>query len=142
MIYARLAETVRNGTGLDEESSPFAYAVKMHVTLVPAARVWNGAELQGRELRWDATLPIEEQRANVARELCRWLLRVRNDAETEAALRTLYAFMFPACALPASFSLPPSQRLRLLPPWSGPKRVVASPAARTDRRLELVARPR
>jgi hypothetical protein len=139
--YAQLAVTVRNATGLDEESSPFAYAARMTLVLVPDAHAANGAELHGKRIHWDCMQPAEAQRLAIARELCRWLIRMRNEPETAAAVGDLYSFMFPSYERPV-FSPSPSQHLRLLPPTRVLPRCDASPAAHSDHRLELAGRPR
>jgi hypothetical protein len=140
--YAQVAARVRNATGLDEESSPFAYAVKIQLVLVPTSRVASGAELCGAELRWDARLPDHEQRAVVGREICRWILRVREEHETESALRELYSFMFPFCEPPRAFSRRPAPPLRLLQSVPAQKPVGASQEARLCLRSARAGRPR
>jgi hypothetical protein len=139
--YAQVAETVRNATRLDAESSPLAYASRIQVVLVPSTHVAHGAELRGKHLYWDASLPPAQQRASVGREICRWLLRIRNERETERSLRKLYAIMFPFCEQPVSWSLR-ARSLRLLPPVLTPKRCAASPRERLDRQPALAALPR
>lgn len=142
MVYARLADTIRNALGLDELASPFAYAVRLLLDLVPDAHAIGGADLIGRQLRWDASMPAEAQRAAVGREICRWLLRVRNDPENAETLRVLYGFMFPFCAPPEFSALRSAQHLRLLPPSRVQPQSAASPIAHFGRLPEPAARPR
>jgi hypothetical protein len=101
-----LATRVRRTAGLDEFSSPFAFADRMRIRLTPDASVPHGAQLVGREIRWDATPSQRNQRTAVGREFCRWVLRVRGADPTDANIASLFAAMFPYDALPACLKQP------------------------------------
>lgn len=119
--YAPLAEKVRRFTELDEHSSPFSYADRLFLRMLPCAAVANGAELRVRSICWDARRSHGKQREAVAREICRWVLRQAGAEDTEEHVRLLQEVMFPASALALK---PP--RLRVLHQTSSARRVSAA----------------
>lgn len=125
--YALLAEKVRRFTELDEQSSPFSYANRLFLQMEPCPGAANGAELRGRRIFWDPHKPRNNQRASVAREICRWLLRQSDADESAVSVRFLSAAMFPAFAPVVSLKPP---RLHLIS--STRRAVVASRQAQAD----------
>lgn len=113
MPYDLIASTIRELTALGAASSPFAYASRLFLELVPMSDVPRGAQILGRELQWDPYVDTAQQRANVGRELCAWLLRVRDMEPSERAVIALYNVMFP---YDVALEPAPSPRLRLVTP--------------------------
>ena len=128
--YAQLAELVRAITGLDEFASPFAYAARLRLSLMPHTGIPGVAQLSASELRWDATVPAATQRSAVAREICRFVLRALG-IESNHSVLALCAVTFPFDAPPSL--LLPGRKLRLIPSLPVPPSADASPLALRDR---------
>lgn len=140
-----LAARIRLGVGLDEMSSPFAYAQRMHLDIIPCPRASKGAKLVGRTVYWDPDLPRHQQRAAVAREACRWVLRTRadddSDAESEALAAAVFGPIFSASE-PDSSAARRAVLCELRPLRQAERKDGASRPARLGLRSARVSRPR
>lgn len=114
--YELLAIRIRRGLGLDFASSPWAFAQRMHLEIVPRRAVANGAELIDRAIHWDATLPLQTQRESVAREMCRWALRASGDDDSTASAVALVAAMFRSSSSSSILTSAPRPALYALRP--------------------------
>lgn len=135
--YAALAGIVRNGLGLDERASPFSYAYRMYLEIVPCSGVPDGAELVERVIHWDPDVSRQAQRKAVAREACRWALRAsgRDDSDASALAFRDALFTFES---DAASRLKPPANVRYLPatcqPQRGQRKAAASLSAPRHRR--------
>lgn len=131
--YESLADMVRRGLGLDERSSPFSFAHRMHLEIAPAHACANGAELLERTIHWDALQHEADQLRAFAREVCRWVLRASARDDSDRCSCELRSSMFPCVG--ASHGAPSNVHcLRVLrQPVRAPRKGVASPSARQRR---------
>lgn len=138
--YESLADIVRRGLGLDERSSPFSYAYRMHLEIDPTYACVNGAELLERTIHWDACVPAKNQRYAVGREVCRWALRASGRDDSDGCVERLRLAMFP-CDDASQDGPSNVRRLRVLrQPVRAPRKGVASPPMRQHRLPARVVR--
>lgn len=134
----KLTERVRRIAGLDELSSPFAFAQRLRLALIPCAGIPRGAILIGRSIAWDASSPIASQRTAVGREFCRWYLQTRAEETSDERVASFFAAMFPYDDPPVVMKKP---RLRVVHPRRRVQpQADASPQAPSYPRPELSAR--
>jgi hypothetical protein len=119
--------------GLCLNASPFSFASRFQLDLVPAHGIDAGAEIVDRTMRWDSSLPMATQRMVIGREICRWVLSVYEMDATRKAVASLYAFMFPYDE-PVSFSPVRRRQLRLIHSQPEPQSGGAYQPEPSDRR--------
>lgn len=135
MDFDRLAAWIRSWTGLDAESSPWAFIDRLHLRAQPLRHVPGRARLAGRCIQWDVACDFETQRRAVAREIARWCLRVVGEDDSDDSASRL------AAAISSSYaeSEPGTERrLRLLPlvkprVLGAGRPLLASPGRQTSR---------